>query len=121
MTDNQLLQLLKQLEFVKLGDAVWEVQRRVNRDSGSELTTNSIIVKTTKGLAHRPIGTHGGTVEEELSLLLKSEGIDLVSFYLSLWATSLERLSGMQVLMLARSVEGGAQRSPVEPKRWRVM
>ena len=122
MTDNRvLIQLLKQLEFVKLGEAAWEVHRRVNRDSGGELMTSIIIVQTIKGLAHRPIGTHGETVESELKLSLAKAGIELVSFYRALWATSLVRLSGMHVLMLACTVEGEGKASPVTPQRWRVM
>tara|TARA_Y100000389_G_scaffold201608_2_gene244759 strand:+ start:2568 stop:2936 length:369 start_codon:yes stop_codon:yes gene_type:complete len=122
MTDNHLLRLLKRLVFTKLGNQVWEVQRKVRRSDGDDdQIVCMIIVKTDKGIAHRAIAAHGETVETDLELSLEAIGIPLISFYEALWGTTLERLGGMQVLMLARTIDGESQRSPVERKRWRVM
>ncbi len=122
MTDNHLLRLLKRLVFTKLGNQVWEVQRKVRRGDGDDdEIVCMVIVNTDNGIAHRAIAAHGETVETDLELSLEAIGITLVSFYEALWSTTLERLGGMQVLMLARTIDGEAQRSPVERKRWRVM
>lgn len=121
MTDNHLLRLLKRLEFTKLGHQVWEVYRKVSRTDGEGTVVCLIIVKTDRGIAHRAIGAHSETVETDLELSLEAIGITLVSFYEALWSTTLERLGGMQVLMLARTIDGEAQRSPVGHKQWTVM